>query len=89
MNLGIQHHVFPFKDTKKENIVDSFPAINELINISLAKGNTLIHCRHGASRSASFVIAYLMSEQQLSFEDAFALAKSKRSSVSPNVSFLA
>ncbi|TNV75340.1 hypothetical protein FGO68_gene10324 [Halteria grandinella] len=52
------------------------------------KTNVLVHCRAGRSRSASFVIAYLMKSLNLSYEDAFKYAFSKRRCVMPNDGFI-
>ncbi len=48
----------------------------------------LIHCNHGVSRSPSIVIAYLMANQDLTFEEAFNLVKKKREMVKPNSGFI-
>lgn len=45
------------------------------------KGNILIHCYMGASRSASIVIYYLIKKQKLNFDDALDYIKNKRSHV--------
>mmetsp|Transcript_71419 Transcript_71419/g.83085 ORF Transcript_71419/g.83085 Transcript_71419/m.83085 type:complete len:194 (-) Transcript_71419:141-722(-) len=49
---------------------------------------TLIHCVAGQSRSPSFLIAYLIKEKGMSFEEAYALVKSKRIRARPNDGFL-
>ena len=40
--------------------------------------NVLVHCMAGVSRSATLVIAYLMKSRNVSFNEAFAIVKSKR-----------
>ena len=49
----------------------------------------LVHCQGGKSRSASMVLAYLMSKQGMSFEDALEMLQKKRKVVKPNDSFAA
>jgi protein-tyrosine phosphatase len=48
----------------------------------------LIHCRAGASRGASVVIAYLMKKYNLSFLDAANFLVSKRPFISPNPGYI-
>jgi protein-tyrosine phosphatase len=48
----------------------------------------LFHCAAGVSRSASFVIAYLMKDQGISYQEAFNFVKSKRSIIRPNSGFV-
>lgn len=50
--------------------------------------NVLVHCAVGASRSASIVLAYLMTSGGLSLFDALRVTRSKRPIVSPNIGFL-
>ncbi|RNA41618.1 phosphatase Slingshot 2 -like protein [Brachionus plicatilis] len=46
-----------------------------------------VHCKMGVSRSASVVIAYLMKEQDYTFEQALSFTKQKRPCVNPNEGF--
>ena len=48
----------------------------------------LFHCYAGISRSATFAIAYLMKNNNLSFYNAFALVKLHRSIIHPNSGFI-
>ncbi|KAL6063098.1 Protein-tyrosine phosphatase-like protein [Balamuthia mandrillaris] len=52
-----------------------------------AGGKVFIHCMAGASRSATFVISYLMRTQGLSYAEALRLVQEKRSIVNPNPAF--
>jgi predicted kinase len=47
----------------------------------------LIHCRAGASRSASFVIAYIMKKFHVPYETAYAYVKSRHPITEPNSTF--
>lgn len=47
-----------------------------------------VHCNAGVSRSASFVIAYLMRELAMTFEEAFTFVKQKRPQIMPNHGFV-
>ena len=51
------------------------------------KGSVLVHCYAGVSRSASVVIAYLMQEKDMLFQEAFQFASKRRPVIFPNMGF--
>ncbi len=53
-----------------------------------ANKKVLFHCAAGVSRSASFVIAYLMKANQISYLQAYNLVKTKRPIIRPNSGFV-
>jgi dual specificity phosphatase 12 len=53
----------------------------------MSKGGVLVHCYAGVSRSATCVIAFLMQEKNMSFEEAFTFASKKRPVIFPNMGF--
>lgn len=52
------------------------------------KGNVLVHCQLGKSRSASIVISYLIKEMNMSFNESYKFLKEKRKNISPNNGFI-
>ena len=54
-----------------------------------AKENVLIHCHGGVSRSSTVLIAYLMKEFDVTYEQALNYVQSRRSGVDPNEGFRA
>ena len=48
----------------------------------------LVHCVSGASRSASFVLAYLISEKNMTVEESIDFCRERRPEVSPKPYFL-
>ena len=46
------------------------------------------HCAAGVSRSASILIAYLMREKKMKYQEAHDFVKSKRSIIIPNSGFV-
>jgi protein-tyrosine phosphatase len=56
--------------------------------VPLATGGVLVHCAAGISRSASFVIAYLMYSEKLAFKEAAAAVKEVRPVICPNPGFV-
>lgn len=76
--------------------VESFSA-NKCVELSLIvhaiafrlsnNQNVLVFCQQGADRSATVVIAYLMSAYQLSFEDALLYVRSRRFIANPQTEY--
>ncbi|CAF1128572.1 unnamed protein product, partial [Brachionus calyciflorus] len=54
----------------------------------LTNGKILVHCKKGKSRSATIIIAYLMSRYNWSFSYAYWFVKSRRMNINPNDNFL-
>ncbi len=53
----------------------------------MEKGNVLVHCQAGVSRSASVVIAFLIKKFKVDFSEALNFVQSKRKVVNPNEGF--
>ncbi|EGC38446.1 hypothetical protein DICPUDRAFT_96910 [Dictyostelium purpureum] len=76
-------------DTPRADIHQHFVPIINFINLAKQDGGrVLVHCAMGISRSASAVIAYLIKENQMSYQNAFVYVKSKRSFINPNFGFV-
>lgn len=65
-----------------------FDPIVDLIHNSFKNGAVLVNCAVGISRSASFVIAYLMKYHKMSLNRAFTIVKTLRPKINPNPSFM-
>ena len=77
------------KDNENFDLINYFEEANEFINKCKLEGGTLlVHCKLGISRSASFVIAYLMENNNLSVEKALNFVKQKRNQIKPNEGFM-
>jgi hypothetical protein len=75
---------FDLEDIEEEDIRRFFPSAIEFIE----NGKTVfVHCHAGVSRSASIVIAYLMSKFNLEFLKAFEFLKEKRECIFPHPKF--
>ena len=78
------------RDEDSANILPYLPGAADLIQQQLQAGNSvLVHCQRGVSRSATVVIAFLIRHRGMSRDDAYVLAKGRRSHVSPNIGFWA
>lgn len=53
----------------------------------MEKQNIVVNCQAGVSRSASFIIGYLI-KNGLNYEDSYELLKTSRPIVSPNKGFI-
>ena len=85
---AFSYHLVPIYDDAS---VELAPHLNEAVNFiseGLDCGGVLVHCYAGQSRSASFVIAYLMAEEGLSLAEAWTAVRKARPCVQPNQGFL-
>jgi len=55
----------------------------------ISGGNVLVHCQQGISRSPAIVIAYLIHNLGMSYDQAYALVKRHRPCINPNPGFVA
>lgn len=79
----------PLHDHPDENISEHFEYIYLLFEILIKqKLKVLIHCRAGISRSATFVIHYIMKKYGLSLTQSLAFVQQRRPQVGPNRGFL-
>ncbi|XP_012686084.2 dual specificity protein phosphatase 19-like [Clupea harengus] len=76
-------------DVPETDITSCFQECFAFIDQARDQGSVvLLHCNAGVSRSASVAIAYLMSRDALSFQEAFDAVKAVRPSIRPNPGFL-
>jgi len=75
-------------DVPWENLQQYFHSSIQFIKKAIeAGGSVFVHCYAGVSRSATIVIAYLMSEHNYEMYEAISFTKSKRTVVFPNPGF--
>lgn len=82
----VDHRFIELSDTMAQDLSPAFQQLTAL-DVGQAGERVLVHCEVGVSRSASMVIAHLMSTEQLSFIDAFERVRAKRVRVLPNLGF--
>ncbi|GMH71667.1 hypothetical protein TrVE_jg9534 [Triparma verrucosa] len=77
------------KDKEGVHLEGYFDKCTEFIAEGVRGGGVLVHCIAGASRSVTFVLAYLMSSkgERLALRDAFNFVKARRTCAHPNASF--
>lgn len=57
------------------------------IDEALSKGNVLVHCGAGISRSATIIIAYLMKKNKWTMDHSLKLIQGARPNANPNLGF--
>jgi protein-tyrosine phosphatase len=65
---NIQVACIPLKDKPEQDIVQYFEPAYHAIDKGRVRGNVLVFCFAGVSRSASIVLSYIMRENKLSYE---------------------
>jgi hypothetical protein len=85
--LEIEQTIIEADDIPSFNILPFLDDAADFIHDSLNKGNVLVHCGSGISRSATCVIAYFIKYKKCDMEKAWTIVKEKRSFVFPNRGF--
>lgn len=65
-------HIRVLRPRESTNILGAIGAVNIFIEAGLEKGGVLVHCAGGRSRSAAFVVAFIMSTQGCDYDHAYA-----------------
>jgi protein-tyrosine phosphatase len=81
------YKVIDVPDLHHANLQRHFPAAISFIKQGIQAGGVLVHCHAGVSRSSSIVIAYLMQEHRMTFQEALAFASLRRPVIFPNMGF--
>lgn len=81
------------RDSLTQDLLKHMEEISDFIDRMLegspeTKGNVLVHCVRGASRSGAVVVAYLMRKQNKDLASVLAQVKAKRPRVAPNDNFM-
>jgi len=84
----IKYLIFDAFDSGEQDLISKFPQTNEFISEGIASGGVIVHCQRGISRSATVVIAYIMSQLNYSFYDAADYVCERRPIVCPNLGFI-
>ncbi len=78
----------PIFDNRGEDVTAHMETAFKFIEEGKHYGNVLVHCHKGVSRSASFVLGYLMKKNEMTLEEAMSHVQSCRPVVQPNQSFM-
>jgi hypothetical protein len=84
----LEYYHFKFDDSIYENVFDDFDKMADLIHQKIQlRQIVFIHCFAGKSRSASFVILYLMKWNKMDLQSAFQYVNQLRP-IAPNSGFI-
>jgi predicted protein tyrosine phosphatase len=78
------------RDSPDERVgADAVEAACALLDTALREGDhALVYCRAGRSRSATVVLAFLITRRGVPLTDAYARLQARRPSVSPNLGYM-
>jgi len=82
---SFKYYKLHLDDSSSQSIAEFFEESNKFIDQS---ERVLIHCAAGRCRSVSFIIAYLMRNENCNFYQAYKLIKMKKSNIFPNDNFI-
>jgi predicted protein tyrosine phosphatase len=75
-------------DLNSSNMIQHLEGIFNFLDAAIPRGNLLVHCTLGKSRSPTAVISYLIKKFHLSSEAAFQIVSTSRDFIEPNPGFL-
>lgn len=79
----------PVFDNRGEDLLLYMDEAYQFIEEAKHYGGILVHCHKGVSRSATFVIGYIMRKMEMTYEEALEYVRSIRPVVAPNEAFTA
>ncbi|XP_061182846.1 uncharacterized protein LOC133191154 [Saccostrea echinata] len=86
--VGIQFYGFEAMDMMHVQLTPFFQKSADFIDQGLKEGGkVMVHCKVGASRSATIVIAFLMMKRHMTVQEAVRMIRTKRE-IAPNEGFL-
>lgn len=83
-----RYKVVSVYDDAQEDISQHFEEANKYITKGRRKGGVLVHCYAGMSRSATFILAYLVACEKMSLGAALHATKLARPCIAPNSGFM-
>lgn len=84
----LEYYYYGYYDSPSNNLYESFDEVADLIHRSIKSNKTVfIHCYAGKSRSATFVIVYLMKHCGFNLKSAYEHVNNLRE-IYPNLGFI-
>jgi protein-tyrosine phosphatase len=91
---NLNENAFVYRNIPIHDITDEDPspyfdqAVKFLRHVKEIKGKVLVHCQAGASRAPTMVMAYLITDYDITLNDAFRYICARRIKVKPNKRFM-
>ena len=86
---GMTYHQIRLNDDPNEEVLTYFPQTFRIISEAQKSGkNVLVHCYVGVSRSATFVIAFLMNKHKKPYKEIRNRVEEIRKKINPNEGFV-
>jgi len=83
-----RYHIVEIPDVPTVSLLQYLPECKSFIDEGRANGGILIHCDSGISRSAAVVIAYVMQDLKMTYDQSFQYVSDRRCCVHPNLGFM-
>ena len=86
---SVEYTSYSIRDNESFDLKSQLSLIVRQISRRIREGKkVLVHCKKGVSRAPSVIIAYLILEKNLLFQQAYDLVRSINSKIEPNFGFL-
>ena len=83
------YHHYNLRDNSNQDITLELIEITDLLENLISNGNKiLIHCKRGISRSATFVMGYLIRYENKKYEEAHDYLTNLKNDICPNFGFI-
>lgn len=85
---NVVYKYFKMYDMPQENIRQYFEEMVDVISESIQKGNVLVHCQVGMSRSVTAIISYMVGALGIGVDESLKIIREKRPWACPNNGFM-
>jgi dual specificity phosphatase 12 len=89
LSLNVTHKIIEIDDDALADVLGILEEACTFIfsALSVNDSKVLVHCLQGISRSGAVIVAYMMKELDMGYEEALKLARKDRSVIAPNTGF--
>ena len=85
----VEHSSFCFSDHENFDLTKQLDPVLKILQREIESGNNvLVHCQKGISRAPSVIMAFLIKNQKMTFEESLKLMQKQNPEAYPNLGFL-